>query len=182
MFKKLISLFLTTLFLAGCLQSGWTVKVDLTDEERQEVQATVTEYKDKIKNYEPDEVFFTPDPPIPFWVELARAYETLGQLGDALDTYEKAKDYYPRSQAIENNIGRLYEKAGKYEEAVEQYLYVAEEFQEPKYYYDITWVYIKAKDRKNAEKYFNIWQLATQKTDGQTQRAIKDLREEEKAN
>ncbi|MBU1018135.1 tetratricopeptide repeat protein [Patescibacteria group bacterium] len=182
MFKKTISLLLAVLFLSGCLQTDWTVKVDLTDEEKQETQATIADYKDKIKNYEPDDVFFTLDPPIPFWVELARAYESLGQLGDALDTYEKAKTYYPRSQAIENNIGRLYEKAEKYEKAVEQYLYVAEEFQEPKYYYDITWVYLKAKDRKNAEKYFNIWQLATQKTDGQTQRAIKDLREEEKAN
>ncbi len=181
MFKKFISLFLATLFLAGCIQSGWTVKVDLTDEERQQAEATVAEYADRIKHYEPDEIFNTPEPPIPFWVELARAYEKLGKLGDALDTYEKAKKIYTRSQAVEHNIGRLYEKAGKYEDAVNQYLYIAEEFQEPKYYYDITWVYIKAKDRKNAEKYFNVWQLATQRTDNQTQQAIKDLRAEEKA-
>ena len=184
MFRKIASLFLTALFLAGCtINSNWTIDVDLTEEEREKWEDTVVEFKEKIKNYQPgDEEFETPQAPIPYYIDLARAQDNLGRLGDALKTYQKAKKIYLHSQAIENNIGRLYEKAGEYEKAVEQYLYVAEEFQEPKYYYDITWVYIKTKDRKNAEKYFNVWQLATQKTDMQTQRAIKELREEEKAN
>ena len=179
MFKKIALSLLAVLFLTAC-NNGWTIDVDLEEEERTQLEQTVTEYKGKIRNYEPDEVFNTPEPPIPFWVELARAQEKLGYLGKAMKTYEEAEEIYPRSQAIENNIGRLYEKAGEYEKAVEQYLYISEEFQAPKYLYDVTWVYIKAKDRKNAEKYFNAWQLAVQKTDTQTQEAIKELREAEK--
>jgi len=181
--KIFITSLLAIVLLAGCtlLGSNWTIDVDLTEEEQQELEATVKEYEDKIKNYEPGPIFNTPEPSIPLWIELARAQKNLGHLGDALKTYEKAKKIYPRSQAIENNIGRLYEKAKEYEKAVEQYLYVYEEFQDPGYLYDITWIYIEIKDRKNAEKYFNAWQLATKKTDNQTQQAIKKLREEEEA-
>jgi tetratricopeptide (TPR) repeat protein len=181
MFKKATALLLAVLFLSGCIKSNWRIDVDLTEEELQETKAKVEEYIDKTKNYRPGEDYTTPEPPIPFWVELARAQEKLGNLGDALKTYEKAKEIYSRSQAIEHNIGRLYEKAGEYKKAIEQYLYIVEEFQKDGYLYDVTWAYIKAKDRQNAEKYFNAWQLATQKTDTQTQQAIKKLREEEKA-
>ena len=56
-----------------------------------------------------------------------------------------------------------------------------DEYYEDKYLYDITWAYIRGKERKPAEKYFNLWQLKFQKTDEQTQQAIKKLREEEKS-
>lgn len=183
MLKKTALLFLMVLLLAGCtLGSQWKIKVDLSPEEKQELETKLTEYEDRIKTYQPgDEDFTTPDAPIPYWVDLARAQEDLGQLKNALSTYLKAQKIYPRSQAIENNIGRLYEKAGEYEKAIEQYLYMSEEFQAPQYLYDITKVYIQLKDRKNAEKFFNAWQLGTQRTDEQVQRAIKALRDEEKA-
>ncbi len=179
MFKKAITLFLAVLFLTGCFNFNWTIDVDLTEEQRQKYKDTILEIGEKIKNYEPTDEFTTPEPPIPYWMELARSQKGLGRLGDALKTYEKAKEIYGRSQAIEHNIGRLYEDAKEYKKAVEQYLYITEEFQNDAYLYDITWVYIKAEDRKNAEKYFNAWQLAMQKTDEQTQLAIKKLRETE---
>ena len=177
--KNFILSLLAIIFLTGCFNFNWTVDTDLTDAEHQKYKDTILEYKGKIKNYEPADEFATPEPPIPYWVELARAQEGLGKLGDALKTYEDAKEIYQRSQAIEHNIGRLYEEAKEYEKAVEQYLYIVEEFQNDAYLYDITWAYIRAKDRQNAEKYFNAWQLALQKTDGQTQQAIKKLRDAE---
>lgn len=173
------SIFIVVLFFLTACQSSWKIDVDLTAAEREQYEQNIVDFKLKIKNFDPEN---TSDTTIPFYVEVGRAQENLGQLGDALKTYQKAKKIYPRSQAIENNIGRLYERVGEYEKAVEQYLYIAEEFQEPRYIYDVTWVYIKTKDRKNAEKYFNIWQLTTQKTDLKTQQAIKKLRKEEKNN
>jgi len=179
MTKKSILLLSALLLLSACTRLN--IDVDLTDEQRQQYERTVAEFEFKIKNYQPDDRFETPEAPIPFWVELAVAQENLGRLDDALRTYTKAQKIYPRSQAIENNIGRLYEKAGLREKAIEQYLYVADEFQDPRYYRDITKLYIELKDRRNAEKYFNVWQLATRQTDTEIQQEIKQLREEEKA-
>lgn len=180
MFKKLTIFFLGTLLLTGCLGGKWNVDVDLTEDEIKWLDAKVIEFSLKIKNYEPTEKITTPDPPLPYWLELARSYENLGKLGKALDTYEDAREFYSRSQAIENNVAKIYEKAGEYEKAVEQYQHLVEEFQEDKYLRNITKIYIELKDRKTAEKYFNLWQLATQSTDAQIQNEIKKLREEEK--
>lgn len=181
MFKKLTIFFLGTLLLTGCFGGKWNIDVDLTEDEKKWQEAKVAEFSLKIKNYEPNEEFTTPDPPLPYWLELARSYENLGKLGKALDTYEKASKIYSRSQAIENNMAKIYQKAGEYEKAVEKYQYLVESYQEDKYLRDITKIYIELKDRKTAEKYFNLWQLATQSTDAAIQSQLKKLREEEKA-
>lgn len=179
---KKISLALIAVFLLSACTGKWNKPAEITQELKKQYETTVAEFEFKIKNYQPDDVFNTPEPPIPFWVELARAQEGLGLFGDALETYEKAKEIYPRSEAIENNIGRIYEAVGEYEMAVAQYQYIFETFQDSDYLYDIARVYIDAKDRKNAEKFFNAWQLANQTTDAKMQQDIKKLREEEKAN
>ena len=80
-----------------------------------------------------------------------------------------------------NNLGRLYEDVEEYGLAIVQYQRIIDEYLDGNYYYDITWAYIRAKKRIEAEKAFNQWQQAMKKTDEQTQQAIKKLREEEKA-
>lgn len=177
MLKKCSLLIASLFFLTACT-GNWTLDVDLSEEQRKQLESAVAEFQFKIKNYEPDAIFYTPEPPIPFWVELARAQEGLGKLKDALKTYQDAQLIYPRSQAIENNLGRLYEKAQDYEKAAQQYLHVYEEFKDKDYLNDVTRVYIKAKDLVNAEKYFNAWKLETKDFDSALEQSLEKLREE----
>lgn len=163
------------ILLTGC--NSYKIDVDLTSEEIRAVQSKISSYKEKIANFVPD------DAKIP-WQEiigLAKAHEELGELGKAIKVYEDVLDDGHRAKSIFNNLGRLYEKTEQYDMAVAIYQRINDEYFDHDYLYDITWAYIKAGDRKSAEKYFNAWQLEFQKTDLQTQQAIKKLREEEKA-
>ena len=176
-FKTLLIVFSVIILLTAC-QSKWRVDVDLTPEEREAIMAEIEECKLGIKNFD------GPEGEIPNReiIRLALAYEKLGDLGAAIKLYKSWLDQGFRTKAIINNLGRLYEKVGEYELAIEQYQRLVDEYFDTHYLYDITWAYIHAKKRKEAEKYFNAWQLEFQKTDGQTQQAIKKLREEEKNN
>lgn len=182
---KTSKIFLITLasiiFLTACGQN-WVVDVDLSDEQRAEYEQQLKENDELIKNYKPESEESSPYAPFDAYIDKAKAQTYLGYLGDAVKTYKEALKFYPQSRAIENNLGRIYEQVGEYELAIQQYQYMVDHFNDSGYLYDITWVYIKIKDRKNAEKYFNAWQLAFQTTDEQTQQAIKKLREEEKNN
>lgn len=166
----------TALFLlAGC--STYKVKVDLPANEIADIKAQITLLKQDITEFVPsaDEAIA--------WaslIELSNAYEDLGELGKAIKVYEDVLDDGHVTKAILNNLGRLYEKTEQYDEAVAMYQRINDEYFDHDYLYDITWAYIRAGERKQAEKYFNAWQLEFQKTDTQTQQAIKKLREEEK--
>lgn len=163
--------------LAGC--NSYKIEVDLTPEEIQTVKADISSLKEQIANYVPvdeGEIAWAET------IELARAYKKLGELGKAIKVYEGVLDDGDQTKSILNNLGRLYEKTEQYDKAVAMYQIINDEYFDHDYLYDITWAYIKAGERKMAEKYFNAWQLEFQKTDEQTQRAIKKLREAEKAN
>ncbi len=80
-----------------------------------------------------------------------------------------------------NNLGRLYEKTEQYDKAVAIYERIISEYFDYDYLRDITWAYIRAGDRKQAENYFNAWQLQEQTTDTGIQKAIQKLREAEAA-
>lgn len=172
--KVFLVLFVSLLFLTGCSEP---INPDLNQEEVGDLQAQITELQDFIKNNPTEEGA----PPHLSVIELAQTYEQLGQSGKAIDVY---KDYLGggfRAKAIRNNLGRLYEAQEDYDKAVEQYKLIVDEYFDEQYFYDITWAYIRAKNRQEAEKFFNAWQRAFTKTDVQTQNAIKKLREEEKA-
>jgi tetratricopeptide (TPR) repeat protein len=176
---KLFRLFIigfSFLLLAGC--NAYKVDVDLSADQEQEVRQQIAELKQQIAEFVPD------DDNAIAWretVKLARAYEQLGELGKAIKVYEDVLDSGQWSKSILNNVGRLYEKTEQYDKAIAIYQRISDEYFDHDYLYDITWAYIHAGDRKNAEKYFNAWQLEFSKTDNQTQQAIKKLREAEKA-
>lgn len=177
--KKIIASFITfvsILSLTACT-SKYKVDVDITPEDKDAVLAEIKDLKEQIKTYD------TSDGTIPFKeiIALSQSYEELGDLDNAIEAYTSWLDEGYRTQAIINNLGKLYEKVGETELAVTQYRRIIDEYQEDRYLYDITWAYINGKQRKEAEKYFNLWQLKFQKTDEQTQIAIKKLRAEEKA-
>ncbi len=145
-------------------------------EEVDSIKAEITKLETDIDNY------VSKDGEIPnlLIVELARAYEDIGAIGKAIDIYKDVLDDGHKTRAIINNLGKLYEKSEDYEKAIEMYQLMIDEYFEMKYLYDITWAYIRSGERKEAEKYFNVWQLEFQTTDGAVQQAIKKLREEEK--
>lgn len=169
--KKLFSLIIVALILlTGCF-SKYDISVDLTDEEVNEIKAQIELTKIEIENYEGDSI-----PGLEI-VDLARSYEDLGKLSKAIKTYEDVLEGGHNFKAGFHNLGRLYENVGEFDLAVEQYQKIIDNFFETSYLYDITWAYIRAGNRKEAEKYFNAWQLEFRKTDKQTQDAIKQLRD-----
>lgn len=162
--------------LAGCSLKSYKVAVDLAPEKAQEIKANIQTLQQDIKNYVPGENGTIAWESI---ISLARDYEQLGELGKAIKVYEDVLENGDVTKAILNNLGHLYEKTGQYDKAVTMYKRINDEYFDRDYLYDITWAYINAGDRKNAESYFNAWQLEFKKTDLQTQQAIKKLREAE---
>ena len=173
--KLLISI--TAIFLLTACGSRWDVDVDLTPEETQAIKTEIQSLKTEIQNFVPPtsgEIAWRQ------YIDLSQAYEKIGQMDNAIKVYTDVLDSGVKTKAIIHNLGRLYEKVEEYDLAVEQYQCLIDEYFDNNYLYDITWAYIRAKNRKEAEKYFNAWQLEFKKTDSQTQQAIKKLREEEK--
>lgn len=174
--RQLFIIGFSALLLMGC--NSYKVEVDLSSDDVSVLNEKIADLKSEIKNFVPTE-----DDVIAWraMVELSRAYEQLGELGKAIAVYEDAIADGDVTKAMLNNLGRLYEKVEEYDKAIAIYQRINDEYFDRDYLYDITWAYIRAGDRKNAEKYFNAWQLEFQKTDEQTQQAIKKLREAEKA-
>ncbi len=187
-FKILSIITLTVLFLTACGRSH-NVKVNLTPDELEGAQQEIALLNKSIANFVP------PTKGEIAWrdmIDLSKAYEKLGDMDKAIKIYTDVLDKGDKTKAIINNLGRLYEEVGEYDLAVKQYQRLVDEYNDTGYLYDITWAYIHAAQakkgdeaisyRKEAEKAFNAWQLTFQKTDEQTQQAIGDLREKEKAN
>jgi len=172
--NKLLIILFTSIILMGC-SKGYTVDVDLTKDKLAELTTLAEELKVTIDTYEGEDGTF----PYLEIIDLARVYVELGEIGKAIDTYEGAIEDGVKGRAVFNNLGRLYEKVESYDMAIVMYQRIVDEYFDENYLYDITWAYIRAKDRKNAAKFFNAWQLEFQKTDEQTQEAIKKLREDE---
>jgi pentatricopeptide repeat protein len=167
---------LAVLLLAGC--KSYNVQVDLGDEELAALQAEIKTQEEAIENFDSAEAERSfPDLET---ISIARAYERMGDMDKAISVYKDFMAQGYRTQALVNNLGVLYEQVGETEKAVEQYQFIMDEYFDRSYLYKITWAYIKAGERKLAEKYFNAWQLEFQTTDEETQRAIKRLREQEK--
>jgi len=175
--SRLLIIGFSALLLTAC--HSYKVDVDLTDEQIEEVKGRVDSLKAEIEAFVPTELGAS----IPWqsMIELSRAYEEMGELGKALKVYEDAYEQGEWTKSMLNNLGKLYEKTEQYDKAVVIYQRIIDEYFDRDYLYNITWAYIRAGERKEAEKYFNAWQLEFNKTDEQTQQAIKKLREAEKA-
>ncbi len=175
--SRLFIIGFSALLLAGC--NSYKIDVDLSSDEIKNIKADIESLKVKLDNYvakDEGEIAWAQT------IDLARAYKKLGEIGKAIKVYEDVLEDGHTTQSILNNLGRLYESTEQYDKAVVMYQRLNDEYFDHDYLYDITWAYIKAGERKLAEKYFNAWQLEFNKTDEQTQRAIKKLREAEKAN
>jgi tetratricopeptide (TPR) repeat protein len=180
--SKLLILFLSFSLLTSC--KSWNVQVNIAPEEQAKIQADIKDLKTQIDKYMKDiKKVENWENAIPHQeiIRLAQDYEKLGDLKSAINTYKDILDDGYKTQAIINNLGVLYEQVGEYDLAVEQYKRIVDEYLDSNYLYNITWAYIRAGNRKEAEKVFNAWQLEFRKTDEQTQQAIKKLRAEEKA-
>lgn len=174
--NKLLIIVFSVLLLAGC--KSYDVEVDLPPTEEEQLYADIAQYQKEIEEFAPEVVGRSfPDLEV---ISMARAYEQLGQMDNAIQAYEDFLAQGHQTKALINNLGVLYEEVGETEKAVEQYQRVMDVFYDRQYLYNITWAYIRGEDRKNAEKYFNAWQLEFSKTDEQTQQALKRLREKEK--
>lgn len=163
-----------SLFILTACGSSYTVEVNLVPEQVAKINEDIKTFQENIKNFD------SKDGEIDWQniIDLSNAYEELGQLGKAIQNYETVVNKGDKTKAILNNLGRLYEKTGQYDKAIAMYQRINDEYFDRDYLYDITWAYIRAKDLKNAEKYFNAWQLEFRKTDLQTQEAIKKLKQD----
>jgi len=173
--KKITTLLIAifaVMLLTAC-QNKWQIDVDLTPDERAKIETEIEETKAIIK----EQIKQDGSGNTMAYVVLARSHEKLGDLGKAIQVYKDVLDDGMFSSAVHNNLGRLYEKVGEYDLAVEQYQILIDEFLESRYLYDITWAYIRAKDHKKAEKYFNAWQLESQQTDEYTREELEKLKE-----
>lgn len=176
--KKFTLILLSIVLLSSC--SKYKLDRDyVTEEEKAAYKIQLEENLGFIKSPPPPA---DPEGPAPFkyYLEAAAAADELNKIKLAIELYKEAKEDHPAFEVIYNNLGRLYEELGMYDEAVEEYTVLVERFGELNRYYDITWAYIRAGDRKTAEKYFNLWQNAMQKTDEHTQEKLKELRAQEK--
>lgn len=170
MMQKKFSLIVILFLLSGCSQ--YQVDVQITPERRAELKNLIEESQLAIDNFKGEEG----EIPLLHIINQADAYHEMGEIGKAINVYEKLIKEGKQTIAILNNVGRLYEEVGEYEKAIEAYMILNDQYIEKNYLYDITWAYIKMGDLKNAQKYFNAWQLEFKKTDTQTQQAIKELK------
>ena len=172
--KKLISLFLLAFALLSACQPR-SFNPNLSPEEAKAIGQDIAELKEALKTEK------NPDgsPSHLRLIEMARDYEKLGDINSAIKLYEDYLNDGWRTKAVRNNLGRLYEHQEKYDLAVKQYQTIVDEYNDQEYLYDITWAYIRAENRTEAEKAFNAWQLAFKKTDLQTQQAIQKLRDQQ---
>lgn len=175
-YNKFIIIALAAMLLTACM-NNYKVEVDLTEEDRTAILDKIAISQAAIDNYDGSAGVF----PYLDIIDQAKAYEELGEVGKAIKLYEDYNEQGAKGEAFFNNLGRLYEKTEQYDKAIVMYQRIVDELYNRRFLYDITWAYIKAGDRKNAEKHFNAWQLEFNKTDEQTQQAIKKMREAEKA-
>lgn len=192
------------LLLAGC--ANYTVDVNITDEQRAQYEATIVEYKQKIKEWNPNNALVSEtaenytdatdntvgtgydieiadsdelDTRVPFsyFGRIALAYENLGELGEALRWYKKGMRLYDVSELAWNNMGRLYDRLGKHKKAVREYQKIINELGFSKYYIDIANSYIKMGDIESAQKAYDQYRLITNFTDTAVEQYIYNLRQ-----
>jgi len=131
--KKYIVTGLAVILLVGC--NAYKIEIDLTPEEIKEVKDEITMLKEEIANFVPS------DEGLIAWqaiIELARAYEELGELGKAIEVYEDVLNQGHKTKAILNNLGRLYEQTEQYGMAITMYERIHKEYLDQLSVKDIT--------------------------------------------
>lgn len=174
-FTTLLIIIFTALSLTAC-QSKWKIDTKLTPEAKAKIENEITGIKLILdKQVRKDGMGESMA-----YVNLARAYEKLGNLKKVEKIYKDAIATGINASALHNNLGRLYERVGEYDNAVKQYTILINKFQEKVYLYDITWAYIRAKNFKKAEDYYELWKTTTLKSDISTEKELKKLKEAQK--
>lgn len=120
------------------------------------------------------------DPRVPFYyfVNLALAQETLGQLGAAINTYQRALNLYENSTVGWNNLARLYEQVKSYKKAIQYHEKQIDQFRFIQYYIDIANDYIRLGDLERAEKAYNEYRFQTNLSDRGTELGLTELRKQ----
>lgn len=171
---SLISIFLiSSLLLTACGQIQdaplQDVNVELSNEAKTEVSAQVQSLEEELaKQKAENDIDFLKV------VELARAYESLGQITKTAQIYE---DFLAErsNSTILNNLGVLYEEHGQYTKAIAQYQRLVDEYDEPDYLNKIARVYAQAKNARKAKEAYEAWKKATGSQDALTEQILEAL-------
>lgn len=174
--KKAVSILFVAIFLlSGCAPPDYKVEVDLTPEKIVELQTQIKESQEAIQNFK-GEAGSIANLDI---IDLANAYKDLGELGKAIEVYEKVLEQGDKTKAILHNLGRLYERVGEYNKAAKAYQRIADEYLDYDYLLDISWLYVNAKDFEEAKKYYQLWQAAFNSSDATIEAALDELKKSE---
>ncbi|QQR83548.1 tetratricopeptide repeat protein [Candidatus Peregrinibacteria bacterium] len=150
---------LVALMLLTACNAEWQKPVNLTPEEKTALEKQIITNRTTLESGALEGISEDTEEALFYWIEIARAYESLGNLKKAAKTYEEARKIYPRSEAIEVNLANVYQQAQLADKAIAQYLNVVEMFHSTKYYNQVAWVYAEQKrDLKKAEFYVTEWQ------------------------
>lgn len=169
--SKYLVLFLTLFFLTAC--QSYKVEVDLTPERQAELQKIIQDSQVAINNYqgEPGTIAHLNI------IDQAEAYHEWGDLGKAMEIYEKTIQDNHEVVAIMNNLGRLYEETNQHKKAAGLYETLYTKYGEKRYLYDLTSVYLTMGDVEKAQKYYGLWKVEYKKNDPQFEQRIRELRD-----
>ena len=137
-----------------CQDQHIIIPVNLTQEEQKDYEQKVQDYEKKIQT-ETDPEDSLKRPYMDHFLEKAR-YETyLGRLSEAEKTLRKGLSHYETSSAAHHNLAKIYEKMGKNQKAIKEYLILANEYRMQQYLLDAARAAIVDNDYKNAFR--NYW-------------------------
>ncbi len=170
-----------SLLLGGC--TNYTIEPEgLTPELKTKFEAEVIKWNDLIKH--PSQPAATQSstqqtqegqqtqqketrPDFNFYINKAIAQERLGKLGDAIQTYEEATRVWGPSIVTYHNLGRIYDKVGEGEKAIEYYLKLVNEYSGDEYYLDIAKAYVKMGNMEKGKENYLFYEKKTGTTDGE---------------
>ena len=156
---RLLIVFLSLVVLTACGSKIYKIDVDLTPGEIEAIQHDIEQLKAKIAEFNADESEYTfPKDEI---IELARAYEDLGEIGMAINLYKGVLADGIRSTVAVHNLGRLYEKLGEYEKAITYYQKIMDAFDADEYTVDIIRMHIKLGNKEIAKTMYQKYAVKT---------------------
>jgi len=183
--KKLILVLTTAFLLTGCASNKWRPKSNM-DPVQAQIRLKEIE-KDKalvnyLKDQEANEIKGGKNKQSTISTEinqgtiaLALDYQKAGYLDTARDVYQDFLKERGKSEAILNNLGRLYEQVGEYKKAIKYYQILIDTYNKKTYLYDITWAYIRAGDATKARIYYEQWKQLKGRNDKQIYKAIRAI-------
>lgn len=174
--KKLAFILLALPFLFACKPnySAYNIPVDLAPEERAELEVKVSELKEQIDSFESEKEGVFPDQVI---VNLAKTYESMGDVNQAILFYEGFLNEGLKGKVVYNNLARLYERIEAYEKAIELYQRIYDDYYDEDYLYDITRAHIRLGDLEKAETSYDVWSEMVNRSDSQVEMELDALRE-----